>query len=268
MSSSGEGHPAEAWEAEVRRVQARGNVAIAALGVTVLTRVVQIGIQRWQSGLISAVQAGTPPSQEALELSDRAVQLGAMTQLAVLLVTGIVFLRWLHGATRCTRGLGGDTLRWTPKEAVTGFIIPFLNITRPFQIVRDLHDHLAPELLPAPQAQVVSSEHAGYRSVELREPPPAVRLPHASIGAWWGTFWLGNVFGNIAARQTGNTLDALQSMHTLNTISDSIDVVSASLAIVMVRGVTARLAERLRRVRHNPVEVLQAHGVTVEPPTP
>ncbi len=268
MSISGEGHPAEAWEVEVRRVQARGTVAIVALGVTVLTRVVQIGIQRWQSGLISAVQAGSPPPQETLDFSDKVVQLGALTQLVVLLVTGVVFLRWLHGATRCTRALGGDTLRWTPKEAVTGFIIPFLNIARPFQIVRDVHDHLAPELLPAPQAQAVSGELSGYRSVELREPPPPVRLPHASIGAWWGTFWLGNVFGNIAARQTGNTLDALQSMHTLNTISDSIDVVSASLAIVMVRGVTARLAERFRRVRHNSPEVLLAHGVTVEPPLP
>ena len=105
---------------------ARLGAQVAALGVTVLTRFVQIGIQRWQSGLISAVQAGSPPSQETLEFSDRVVQLGALTQLVVLLITGIVFLRWLHGATRCTRALGGDTLRWTPKEAVTGFIIPFL----------------------------------------------------------------------------------------------------------------------------------------------
>ena len=57
--------------------------------------------------------------------------------------TGTLFLMWLHRVVKVTRALGGDTLRWSPKDAVLGFIIPFINIARPFQVMRDVHDHLA-----------------------------------------------------------------------------------------------------------------------------
>jgi hypothetical protein len=56
--------------------------------------------------------------------------------------------------------------------------------------------------------------------------------------------------------------------HNVGTVMSSLfDVASAVLAIVMIRGVTARLTERYRRVRFSTPESLQAAGVVLEPPS-
>jgi hypothetical protein len=259
-------HPAEPWEPLVTAVRRRAVAASVALGLTVASRVYEVPAYLYRVSLLQRVQGADMPAQATLEFSDTLVQTGAIAQLVLLVVTGTLFLRWLHLLTKVTRGLGGDTLRWQPGEACWGFVIPFLNITRPYQVVRDLHDHLAPDVVPEPQAQVVAGDLSGYRGVEVKAPPPPVKLPHAAIGAWWGTFWVGNLFANFAGRVHTNDVSGLMLSDSLSIVSDSLDVVSAALAVVMVRGVTARLAERDRRVRHNPAEVLAQAGVTIDPP--
>ncbi len=256
-------HPAEQYAADVDVARSRGTWAMILLGLTAAQRAVTIPLTLWQNSLGEAVKRGEAPPQESLERSDQLIQMAGVAQLALLVATATLFLMWLHRTVKLTRALGGDTLRWTPKDAVWGFIIPFINIARPFQVMRDVHDHLAPDVLPEPPVQVQPGELSGYRGVEVKAPPPPAKLPHASIGAWWGFFWVGNAFGNIAARQTGTSIDDLLTRNTLNAVSDAIDIVSALLAVVVVRGVTARLVERFRRARHNPVEALAAAGVTI-----
>lgn len=261
---SGE-HPAQALEGDVRKAHGRARVAMAALVVTALIRVYNVGARWWQSGLVQEAQAGRTPEQAVLERSDALVQVGAVFTLLILVVTGVVFLRWLHKTVALTRALGGDTLRFTPKDAVLGFIVPIWNISRPYQVVRDVHDHLAPDAVPEPQVQVRADDAMGYRQVAMVAPPQAVKVPHASIAAWWGFFWVGNIFANIAGRQQGQTLDSLLMANTFNNISDVIDVVAAALGVLMVRVLDARLAERFRRVRYNRPEDLQAAGIEIAP---
>ena len=259
-------HPAEAFEAQVTSAQRRAKLAMGALVATVLVRLYNIPVRLWQSGLVHDVQAGRSPGQEVLALSDSLAQMGALAEIAILLVTGVLFLRWLHQTVTLTRALGGDTLRFSPRDAMLGFIVPFWNIQRPYQIVRDVHDHLAPDAIPEPPVMVKSDDTMGYRQVAMIAPPPAVSLPHASIGAWWTFFWIGNILANIAGRQQGETLDALLVANTLNNVADAVDIVAASLGVLMVRGINARLVERFRRIRHNPVEALAAAGVEVGAP--
>ena len=266
MDNVGSSHPAERYESDVRVANSRAKAAMVALGLTAALRCALIPIALWQNGLLDAVQAGNMPPMETLERSDTLISAGAIGQLVLLIVTGVLFLRWLHRTVRLTRALGGDTLRWTPKDAVLSFIIPLVNIARPFQVMRDLHDHLAPDVVPEPQVLVQPGDLSGYRGVEVKAPPPPVKLPHASIGAWWGFFWVGNVFANIAARQHGTGLSDILLRNNLNMASDAIDIVSAVLAVVVVRGVTARLDERFRRTRHNTVDALAAAGITVGDP--
>ncbi len=80
-------------------------------------------------------------------------------------------------------------------------------------------------------------------------------------------FWIGNVIANIASRQHGETLGDLVVRNDLNSAADAVEVVSAVLAVLVVRGVTARLDERYRRTRHNPVEALTAAGITLGDPS-
>ncbi len=261
---NGSEHPAAAYGAEVAKASKRATGAMVALGITTLVRVYNLPVRMWQSGLLHDVQAGNSPGQATLELSDTLVGFGALAQFAVLVLTATLFLRWLHLTVRLTRSLGGDTLRFTPKEAVWGFIIPFVNFQKPYQIVRDVHDHLAPDMVPDAQVIVRADASMGYREVAMEAPPAPVKIPHAAIGAWWGAFWIGNIIANIAARQTGSTIDALLTSNALNSLADAVEMVSAILAVLMVRGLNARRQERYRRVRHNTPETLQAAGVVIQ----
>jgi Domain of unknown function (DUF4328) len=259
-------HPAEQFEADVRVADSRAKAAMVALALTAALRCVLIPIAMWQNGLLHAAESGNVPPRETLELSDTLVSSGALAQLALFIVTGVLFLRWLHRVVKVTRALGGDTLRWTPRDAALSFIIPVVSFARPYQVMRDVHDHLAPDVVPEPPVLVQPGEMSGYRGVEVKAPPPPAKLPHAQLGAWWGFFWVGNIIANIASRQHGETLSDLVARNYLNSAADAVEVVSAVLAVFVVRGVTARLDERYRRTRHNPVEALTAAGITLGDP--
>jgi hypothetical protein len=220
----------------------------------------------WQNSLLGRFKQGESISQEALKQTDSLVRTGGIGQLILLLITAVLFLRWLHRLTALARPLGRGYMRWTPRDAVLAFFIPFVNIFRPYEVLRDLHNRLTPDFLPEPPDQTVV-EDADYRGVRIASPPPPVRLPHAAIGAWWGAFWGGNLLANIASRIHPTTVDGLMGFNSLSMVSDAVDILSAGLGIVVVRGVTARLLERFRRVRHNPVEVLRENGLDL-PATP
>lgn len=257
-------HPALHWEAFVASARGRASAAIIALGATIALRVFVFAVSLWQNQLISAVQAHEPADQETLVLSDTLTSYGGIGTIVLLLVTGILFVRWLHLTVRITKALGSTSLRWSPGDAVAGFFIPFVSFVRPYHVVRDLHDALAPDAVPAPTATVRASEQTGYRDVEIQTPPEPVRLPHASIGAWWAFFWVGNFASNGALSHTGTTLADVATRNTSLMFVDVCEIISALLAIAVVRAVSARLNERYRRVRYNTVESLAAAGIRID----
>lgn len=256
-------HPAAGYEARVTAASRRATAAMVALGLSGLVRVYNLPVRLWQSGLLHDVQAGRHPGDAVLATSDELVRCGALAQLAVFVVTATLFLRWLHGTVALTRALGGEALGFTPRDAVSGFLLPFVNFQRPYQVARDLHDHLAPDAVPDARPLARTDASMGYREVALVAPPAPVKIPHAAIGAWWAAFWIGNVIANIAARQPADTVDSLLVANAMNSAADAVEIVSAALAVLMVRGLDARLQERFRRVRHNTPEALAAAGVTI-----
>lgn len=241
---------------------------MGALALTALHRLLMLPARAWQGRLLAQIERGERVDMQQAQLSDGFLNMGTAAQMILLVVTATLFLMWIHRLTRVTRALGGDTMRWLPKDAVWAFIIPVVSIARPYQVVRDLHDQLTPELVPEPVAQVTATATDGYRGVTVVEPPRATALPASRVGAWWGAFWVGNVVANIASRQHSTEVGALAVGNILNAVADGIEVVSAVLAVLVVRGMTARLQERFRRMRHAAPEQLAAAGFTVAPPLP
>jgi hypothetical protein len=256
-------HPAARHEANVRSTAWRGAAAGIALGVTAVLDVAQISVRVWQSTLIHAVQAGVSPGQDTLGLSDTLVRDGAIAQLALMLVTCILFLRWLSPLVRLTRALGARTLEWTPQQAVWAFFIPVVSLLRPYQVLRDVHGALAPDVVPEPPLRSRADEAGGYRHVEVLIPPPSGRLPRASILAWWAFYWAGTFMAELSSKDDAKTLDALLDRNLWSNVAALIRIASAVLAIMMIRAVTARLVERYRRVRHNSMEALESAGITI-----
>jgi hypothetical protein len=236
---------------------------MVALGATAALDVAQISVRAWQSTLLRAVQAGVSSGQEALQFSDTLVRYGSIAALGLLLATCILFLRWLSSLVRLTKALSAKKLRWTPGDAVWAFFIPIVSLLRPYHVLRDVYGALAPDAVPEPPLRSRADETAGYRHAEVLIPPPAGKLPRASIAAWWALYMTGGGIAWTVRYSSREDIDAIVGSNHLHNGADLIRVVSAVLAIVMVRAVTARLVERYRRVRHNPPEVLESVGITI-----
>jgi hypothetical protein len=245
----------------VKMVSGRGKAAVAALIATAVVRVYSAGIASWQIGLLEDAKRGVAPTS-TLELSDTLFTVGVVVELALLVLTGVLFLRWLSLMVKVARDLQvSPPLTWTPSQAVWGFFIPFVNLMRPYQVLRDLHDALTPEGVPEPAPRPRLDGASGYRKIEMETPPPPAKLPHASIGAWWAFYVLGGLVERAATSMADGGVDALMSSRKAFVVSDGFEIVSSGLAVLVVLALSARLVERQRRLRHATDEELVSWGI-------
>ncbi|MFL5355753.1 DUF4328 domain-containing protein [Archangium sp.] len=96
------------------------------------------------------------------KIAEGLVGLGAS---CLAIATPIAFLMWLHLAVRQTRALGID-VGASPRWAVGCWFIPFVNLVKPYRIVRALVNGLGGK------KALVSAGH---------------------LGLWWGLWLLGNL---------------------------------------------------------------------------
>lgn len=234
-------------------------MTIVALGLTIGMHAFTMAVQQWELGILRDVRSGTHIAHETVGLIAALARIGVLGHAVLLLVTGVLFIRWLRIVVKLTRALGGG-LKWTTSDAVWSFFFPLLNLLQPYWLLRDIGSALAPDRVPDPRPTIQADGTAGYREVRVVAPPPATKLPAASIAAWWASYVLGTLL--ISAERLYSD-DSFETRLTERTVSDTVRIASAVLAFLVVRSITARLVERLRRVSHNPAEVLRAAGITI-----
>jgi hypothetical protein len=217
------------WEAGVDKERGRAKLALASLiGMAIVHAVL---------GLVG-VDRGVPTSA-IIPLAETT----AVVQPFLHLLTAVLFLRWLAASVNVARSFQpSPPLTWTASQACWSFFIPFINLIRPYQVIRDLHDRLAPDAVPEPAPRPRADGTGGYRHVAMEKAPPPGHLPAAWIGAWWGFYVLGNL---------STTFVALVFMPRLQGfLSNAAEVASATLAVLAVRAIDGRIAERYRRLHH------------------
>jgi hypothetical protein len=139
--------------------------------------------------------------------------------------------------------------------------MPLVNLARPYQVLRDLRDRLAPEGVPEPAPRPRLDGAAGYRKVEFEKAPPPAKLPHAFIGAWWALYLLGALVQRGATSSTTHGALELISSRKMSVAADVIEIGSTLLAILVVTAISARVTERQRRLRHATDEELTSWGI-------
>ena len=109
-----------------------------------------------------------------------AASLIALLEAPLRLGAIISFLVWLHRAYSNLSSLKAHNLEFSPGWAVGWWFIPFANIVKPFQIVREVYNESDPEVDP----------YSGFS-------PAAAGTP-LILGVWWGTFLLSGVATRIS----------------------------------------------------------------------
>jgi hypothetical protein len=119
--------------------------------------------------LLRQVQQGTPVEPDTLGASDELVLLWSGLSLPIEIATAVAFLVWLYRANDNLRAFRAErSLEFTPSQAVTSFFIPFLNLVRPYAVVREVWEASDPAV--APPASVAESGGTWL------------------VKAWWGLF--------------------------------------------------------------------------------
>ncbi len=191
-----------------------------------------------QIELLSRAATGAISDAEAAA-NDSRQQLIGVLQFLLVLGTAVAFLMWFQRAHKNLPGLGGRELKYSPGWAVGGFFVPFLNLVRPLQVMREVWHGSDPSGLE----RDVASSGPSIRN-QLGTPP--------LVGWWWALFLVSGFLGNITPRMAfapNQTLDQLQALSGLLVFSDVIEIPSVLVAVRLVGRLTTWQGERAERVR-------------------
>ena len=204
-----------------------------------------------QASLLSHAAGGVGVSPSDASANDARQQIIGLLQVALLLCTAVAFPIWFYRAHKNLPSLGATDLKYSPRWAAGGFFVPFLNLVRPFQVMREVWHGSNPATV---RVETDSSFSLSGLHRDDRTPP--------LVGWWWGLFLISNFVGNIAGRlafRTNPTISDLQAMTWAQIFSDILDVPSAIIA--------ARLVGVIHRWQAQRSLILATHATSTQSPS-
>ena len=167
--------------------------------------------------IVDDARAGMLTAKEATNFNRSSVFVGLM-YLAAVGACAIAFLGWLSRSVDNVPALGGGRPSVTPRWSIGWWFIPFVNLVKPYQIVRDVHDRMG------------IGPSSGGGSLLL---------------AWWVSSILGNAIGTFAWRlPEPKNLDALAFLYSIKGTADALTFLGAVLAIFVVLRIQWRAEAR------------------------
>lgn len=139
--------------------------------------------------------------------------------LVVYLASVVLVAMWIHRAHANLHAIGLEGLEFTPGWAVGWYFVPFANLIKPFQAMRELWN-----------------TSTGLGDSYSAPAPDAIKF-------WWGTWIVGNILSNIASRMVDPPM--LQTGAIIGAISSALTIVCAWLLIKLIREITQAQNSRM-----------------------
>lgn len=155
--------------------------------------------------LLESYVAGSASEAELGAWDDRFATIG-LGQTGIFILTAIVWLIWQYRMVASVEPLTHEAPVKTPGRSLGWWFVPFANLVIVPRIYNDLRDKLT---------------HGGG----------------SIVGWWWSTYIVSNAVTNFAGRRwaAANSVDELLSGLDLWVVADVLTIVSAVLAIRLVR---------------------------------
>jgi hypothetical protein len=187
----------------------------------------------WQQvQLIQDVARGANISDAELTANDSRQQMFGIAQLALGLVSAVVFLMWTSAHTKRLIELGVTDMRYAPTWSVWGFIVPIINLFRPYQVMSELWK--ASDLMPGPDDPWV------------KKPTPLI------VNLWFAILVVDNVAGRLLSRADLDTIEQVLRASWFTVLFDALGVVIAVVALRLVAEIDARLRMSEARLAETP----------------
>lgn len=184
------------------------------LGAAIVLDLIAVPSDLLQYDLLDRISRGDEFTIAEAEANDTRQSLIGIVQVLILVATVVVYLMWLHRAHRNLPALGAQNLRFTPGWAVGWWFVPFANLVRPYQVVKEVWQASCPD--------VGASDWSAFKASPV-------------IISWWLLFLVSGVLGQQAARFAFKEDPAeLMAGSAFLAASDGLDAIAAALAIVIV----------------------------------
>jgi hypothetical protein len=202
----------------LRPTRTLGTALVALLGLNAVSAAVMVVLRLSEVGLLQRLGRGELVPPEEGTRSDERVAAVAITGIVVLVITGIVWVVWQHRSQGNLHAAGLRELEYTPGWTVGWWLIPFANLVKPFQTVRELWK--------------ASGGDENWRQVKT----------WSLIGWWWVAWIAAVVLGRVATAvfDGAATIDTLISGSRLFVAYEVALFIAAVLAIAIVRAVIER----------------------------
>jgi hypothetical protein len=202
------------------------------LGLGALLTIAALWSSWQQMQLVQDLARGANVSDATIEANDARQQLFAFAQIGLGLVSAIVFLAWTATLTKRLIDLGVTDMRYAPKWSVLGFLIPILNLFRPYQVMSELWK--ASDVVP------------GADDPWAKKPTPMI------VTLWFGLLLIDNVVGRLASGTTFDTMEQVLQSARLTVLSDALGVVTALVALRLVAAIDEHLRSSETRLAESP----------------
>lgn len=156
-----------------------------------------------------------------IELSDLLTILISIPQSVIQIITGIVFLYWFRRAYWNLHQLPNTHCESGDSMAVWGFIIPFISLFKPPQIMKEIW---------LKSQQYIIIRRADY----------PIRRTNYLIGLWWAIFIIINFVGRFAIRSAfkeNDSIDGLIGSTVMYMIADFLDIPGSIITWFLINDV-------------------------------
>lgn len=191
------------------------------LGIGALLAIAALWSSWQQLQLVQDLARGANVADATIEANDARQQLFAYAQLGLGIASAVVFLMWTSAHTTRLIGLGVTDMQYAPKWSVWGFIVPILNLFRPYQVMSELWKES--ELVRGP------------------DDPLAKKATPAIVVVWFAILVVDNIVGRLASRSSFETIDQILQAAWLTVLADALGAVTALVALRLVGEIDDRL---------------------------
>jgi len=129
-------------------------------------------------------------------------------------------------------------MRTAPRWSVWGFIIPIVNLFRPYQVMSELWK----------ASEIVAGT----------DDPWAKKPTRLIVGVWFAILILDTIVGRLASSRTFDTIEHVTQIAWLTVLFDALGVVTALLALRLVAEIDGRLRISERRLAEVPPAAVPA----------
>jgi hypothetical protein len=215
---------------EYRSAKTLSRIAMAGVGLVGLCTVISafIGIAQIMRPDQTFDLDGTDATSVWLLLQG----LVTLIQFPLYILAVVIYLVWLHRVYVNLPALRSDHTEYTPGWAVGWWFIPFANLVKPFQVVRNAWSESDPDF--DPQMGFLSSVQAGAP---------------AFMAIWWAFWLLSNISANISAQvYDPEDIRTVEVSGYLFIVTGILTPIAAGFAIKVIAEITDRQEQRFRNI--------------------